>query len=117
MLSDVILRAHEHLRGGWHEPLSLASDGTICDVKCEGIARFCVHDALLTAAGDVDSFMAAEELLSKRLRLDPLVPSTNAWGHAMTLNEWVAEPERTHGEVLQLFKRAHAQAEAKEHRT
>lgn len=114
MLSELLTRAREHLRGGWHEPLSLASDGTICDRQSEGIEKFCVHDALLTAAPDVDAFLAAEEALTKQLRLDPLLPRTNAWGHAMTLNEWAAEPERTHGQVLQLFTRAHAQALTKE---
>lgn len=103
-LSEVIKRARAHLAGGWHEPLSLASDGTICDSQCEGIARFCCHDALLTAAGDVDGFREAEQLVTKQLPGD--LPHVTAWGHAMSLNEWAAMPGRTHDEVLVLFDQA-----------
>lgn len=117
MLSETLTRAHHHLTGGWHEPLSLASDGTIYDRQAEGIERFCVHDALLTAAaGDVKAFMVAEELLTKLVRLDPSVPRTTSWGHHMTLHEWAAEPCRTHDEVLQLFARAAKHAATKESR-
>lgn len=108
LASEVIEAARRHLAGGWHEPLSLASDGTICDAQCEGIDRFCCHDALLTAGGDVDSFRAAEDLVQRQLQLQ---------GVTVSLNEWAMDPGRTHAEVLQLFARAAKHAATKESRT
>lgn len=115
MLSELLDKARGHIDGGWHEPLSLASDGTICDVQCEGIARFCLHDALLTAAaGDVDAHLAAEEVLAKQLPAD--APEVDAWGHAMTPNVWAAMPGRTQAEVIALLNRAAKHALTKEQR-
>ena len=115
LLSEVLARARKHVAGGWHEPLSLASDGTICDAQAEGIAKYCLHDALIAAAaGDVDAHLAAEAELAQQLPAD--LPYADRWGHAMTPNTWAAMPGRTHDEVLALFTAAQGHARAEESR-
>ena len=44
--SEVLTRARAHLAGGWSEPLSLTAAGIICTAEDEGLAKYCVHDAL-----------------------------------------------------------------------
>lgn len=107
-LSEVLERARKLVAGGWHEPLSLAADGTICDVKAEGIERFCVNDALtVAAADDFGAIVDAELALVKQLQLS---------GERRSLTAWLEDKHRGHGDVLALFTRAAAHARAEESR-
>ena len=118
--SDVLKRALEMLRGGWTSaPLSLDAAGVMCPYDDEGITKFCVHDALWVASrGDVFAQQDAEDLLNNQLRLRGAQSLIREW-----CSDWAFdEPNRqmrelrTHGEVLQLFTVAHAQALTKEQR-
>lgn len=106
--SEVLTRARELLAGGWHEPFSVAADGTLRDRDHEDAVRFCTRDAIALAArvdGAADD--AAELELNRALR---------AAGHAWSFCVWVALPDRTHNDVLQLFAKAIAHSLAEESR-
>ena len=106
--SLVIEKARSLVAGGWHEPMSLDSAGHICAADDEGIARFCVVDALAVAAqGDVPLAMRAEDVVAKQLRVA---------GATQHLQRWLEEPSRSHAEVLRLMARAHQHAVAEESR-
>lgn len=116
--SDVLSKALELLRGGWTSaPLSLDAAGLMCPINDEGITLFCVGDALqLASADDIEAMQNAEDALNKQLRLAGATSLIREWA-----SEWVFdEPNhrmrelRTHGEVLQLFSRAHRIALTKE---
>ena len=107
-LSEVLDAARKHVAGGWHEPLSLAADGTICDVQSEGIAKFCTHDAIVVAAaGDGGVAVDAELALARQLELS---------GEKRSLTTWLEDEHRMHGDVLRLFTTAAAHARATEGR-
>lgn len=106
-LSEVLRQARAHVGGGWHEPLSLSSTGTICGPTDEGIARFCAFDALQVAcAFDGAVHLRAEDTLVEALRASS----------ALDLAVWLEDPRRTRDDVVQLFGRAHSRARALEAR-
>lgn len=110
--SEVLTKARAHVAGGWHEPLSLDAQGHICGRHDEGITRFCLLDAMLTAAaGDIDVFFAAEAHLVEKLRREGQL------GADEPLYRWLESPRRTQGDVLlalaQTANRARAQESAR----
>ncbi|MFZ5440507.1 MAG: DUF6197 family protein [Myxococcota bacterium] len=99
---EVLDRARELVAHGWHEPFSLDAQGKLCSSDAEGIAKFCMVDALLVAArGDVLEESRAEEALTRQLQL---------LERDAALFAWLEAPERTHAEVLKLLARAEAHA-------
>jgi hypothetical protein len=105
-VADVLEGARRHIAGGWAEPLSLDSAGHICRHDDEGLARFCVFDALEVAArGDVDAWMAADAVLEEQLRARG-VRDGAVWA-------WLETPGRKQDEVVQLLGRAAARARAR----
>lgn len=88
--------------------MSRDTRGAICPADDEGIAKYCVDDALrVAAAGDVDALMAAHQQLEQQL----------AAVHGVAgLPTWLHHPTRTLPEVLTLFTRAHQRALAEETR-
>lgn len=101
-LHQVLERARAHIAGGWAPNISRDASGGLCGPDDEGIAKFCIIDALLVAAGgDLVAMHAGARSLGRRLE-----PSL--------LGDWEAAPQRTHADVLQLFARAHATALAQE---
>lgn len=106
-LSLVIEKARQLVADGWHEPMSLDAAGHICACDDEGIARFCVVDALAVAASDVPLAMRAEDVIARQLRVS---------GATQHLQRWLEEPSRSHAEVLRLLARAHQHAVAEESR-
>lgn len=110
-LSEVLDRARKHVAGGWHEPTSLTSGGTICAPNDEGIAKFCVTDAIHSAAGgssaDIDLQMNAELAIIEQLQFT---------GERRSLSTWLEHEKTRHGDVLELFSRAIAHARAEESR-
>lgn len=108
MLSEVLERARRHVANGWHEPMSLTSSGAICAATDEGIEKFCVVDAIETAAaGNFELQVDAEIALSRQLQLG---------GEKRSLSTWLEHEKTLHGDVLQLFTRAAAHARAEESR-
>ncbi len=118
--SDVLTRALELLRGGWTSaPLSLDAAGLMCPADDEGITKFCVHDALHVAArDDIEAQQDAEDILNTQLRLSGVTALVRDWASEWTYDEAAQQmrDSRTHGDVLQLFTRARAQALTKEQR-
>ena len=109
-VAELLSRARALLAGGWHEPLSLDAQGAICGPDDEGVAHFCVADALaVAAAGDVAAHLRAEELLEQQAQLLPA-------GAGLSLNAWLAFRGRAQSEVVALFARAQARALAEESR-
>jgi hypothetical protein len=107
-LSEVLERARKHVAGGWHEPMSTTSSGTICSASDEGIANYCVSDALEAAAGgDFGLHLEGELAIGKQLQLS---------GERRSLQTWLEDEKRLHGDVLALFSRAIAHARAEESR-
>lgn len=106
--SEVLRRARAHVAGGWSEPMSLDSRGAICPADDEGIAKYCVDDALrVAAAGDLDALLAAQQHFEQQLV---------AVHRCSDLSWWLHHPSRTLPEVLTLFTRAHQRALAEETR-
>lgn len=106
--SDVLQKARAHLVGGWHPVLSLTAAGKICPASDEGISLFCVDDALeVAAAGDAMALVHAWNELSAQ------VHHVTGEGNVFV---WESDARRTHGDVLQLFARAHKHALTKEQR-
>lgn len=110
-VSEVFETARALIAGGWHEPYSLDAGGKLCAASDEGIARFCVDDALRVAVGyrldDAVTITAAELELQQQLRLT---------GESSSLTTWLSSPTRTSGDVVSLFARAVAHARAGESR-
>lgn len=107
-LSEVLERARKHVAGGWHEPMSLTSSGTICAPTDEGIDKYCVNDAIeAAAAGDFVRQVDAEIALARQLQLR---------GERRSLAAWLENPNTLHGDVLQLFSFAAAHARTTEAR-
>lgn len=106
--SDVIAKARELVAGGWSEPMSLTVAGHICTAQDEGIASYCLVDALEVAAqGDVPLAMRAEHEVTTQLRVA---------GHGGGLSSWLEANGRELPEVVRLLARAHAHAVAGESR-
>lgn len=107
-LSEVLEQARKHVAGGWREPMSTTSSGVICAPTDEGIANFCVADAIeLAAAGDFVLQVDAELALVRQLQLR---------GEQRSLASWLEHESTLHGDVLQLFSRAVAHHRAGEGR-
>lgn len=107
-LSEVLERARKHVAGGWREPMSTTSAGIICSSADEGIANYCVSDALeAAAAGDFGLHIDAELAVAKQLQLA---------GEQRSLQTWLEHGKTMHGDVLSLFSRAIAHARAEESR-
>lgn len=108
MLSEVLERARKHVAGGWREPMSTTSAGTICAADDEGIANYCVNDAIEAAsAGDFVRQVDAELALVRQLQLR---------GEKRSLSTWLEHEHTLHGDVLQLFSFAVSHARAEESR-
>lgn len=107
-LSEVLERARKHVAGGWREPMSTTANGTICAPTDEGIANFCVNDAIeAAAAGDFVRQVDAEIALARQLQLR---------GEKRSLSTWLEHENTLHGDVLQLFSQAAAHARTTEGR-
>lgn len=104
--SEVLRRARELVAGGWHEPLSLDSAGRICGPDDEGIAHYCLLDAVRVA-----SRWEAGPLVAAWEQLEQLVLAVH---RHHSLLQWLADERRTRPEVLQLITQAQARAAAKE---
>lgn len=120
-LADVLEKARQLLAGGWSEPFSLDAAGTICLPDDEGIEKFCFDDALLVAAGH-DSALA--EAAQARIEFkggffgladaERFVAGDFSRGKSRTeiLSHWIADPNRTQRDVLQLIASAAARCRA-----
>lgn len=101
-LHHVLARARAHIAGGWVPLVSRDASGAMCAHLDEGIAKFCVLDALLVAAqGDLVVMHRGARALGRRLEPE-------------LLGDWESAPKRTQADVLQLFAKAHATALAQE---
>lgn len=101
-LHHVLERARAHIAGGWVPLISRDASGAMCDHLDEGIAKFCIVDALLVAAhGDLAVMHGGARALGRRLEPE-------------LLGDWEAARSRTQADVLQLFAKAHATALAQE---
>lgn len=107
--SEVLHRARALIAGGWHEPLSLDAQGAICGRTDEGITKFCLLDALLTAcAEDLDAFFAAEAAVVTQVRhRDPSHRDA-------PLYRWLEATSRTQADVLFVLAQAAKASRAKE---
>lgn len=91
---------------GWHEPMSLDASGKLCSHEEEGIARFCLDDALLTAcAGDGVLYVECEAAIVKQLY---------ASAEFRPLRTWLDAKETRHADVLRILSRAARHHAAKE---
>lgn len=109
--SELLTKARHHVAGGWHEPLSLDAAGHICGRNDEGITRFCLLDAMLTAAGDdLDALFAAEAGLVEKLHRDGQL------GEQEPFYRWLEAPTRTQGDVLLLLAQVTNRLRAQEGR-
>ncbi|PZR17509.1 MAG: hypothetical protein DI536_04135 [Archangium gephyra] len=108
-LSESLMRARALLAGGWHEPFSLDAADKLCDATAEGISKFCVEDAVRTAAaGDATLIASAEQALELQL--------VTVTGSLCPLSQWLVAPERKQSDVVALFSRAVRHAAAEESR-
>ncbi|MCC6178842.1 MAG: hypothetical protein WAZ94_15100 [Phycisphaerales bacterium] len=95
-------KARQALAGGWAPCFSFDAQGKICAPDDEGVTLFCLHDAVAIYAPDVETILAAEDLL--KIIADP--------SGRMTLYDWEEQPGRKQADVLAVFDRAIARATA-----
>lgn len=101
--AEVLWKARALVQGGWSPTVSRDSAGGMCGPDDEGIEKFCLLDACLTAAkGDLVATHAAMRAVGKPLHLLT----------GMQLGDW--EAEATRDDVLDQLARAAKRAEAQE---
>lgn len=96
--------ARAMIAGGWSEPHSTNTQGEYCSPYDEGVAKFCVQDAIALAAVSIADHQMAEMWLAKVAGFGPL--------GMHPLQQWLEHPQRKLTEVVALFDKATLAAKA-----
>ena len=133
-LDDVLGKARQLVAGGWAEPWSKDADGRMCGIDDEGLADYCLEDALRAAVGVGGrvgpAWVALEDLVAPASaaldriatafvergvepRMDDLRRVVAAAVLETGLDDWLLAPGRTRRDVVLLLGRAAARARAK----
>jgi hypothetical protein len=120
-LVHAMKRARELVASGWSEPFSAETSGAWCTRSAEGIARYCVVDALITTGAYPDGWELLEAVVApSHAELEHLVATVSAENATpevlrrfvqlcraaaleLDLQRWLELPNRRPAEVLRVF--------------